>query len=175
MPISNICLFAIICIGPTLAKKPPPTAGQFLIKIRDSELVGFDAMKTWEEHPAKPPKIFILLTMAIDINIGKLAYQYDKIGIQKRNTTERLAIYERTMLNWATKSSLPLIVVESTGASLESLRSKVPKHRKRDVEFISFRNTEDLNDVGVAESLSVLKGLDRSLTLRNISESDIGC
>jgi hypothetical protein len=113
-------------------------------------------------------KIFVILTMAININIA-----IDIPGApQQRNHLERRSLYERSVSFWSENSSLPIVVVETTNASLNSLRERVSSSRNESFEFLSIPPRNN-HDIGAAEASAVQDALRTSILLKGRSNSDL--
>ena len=117
-----------------------------------------------ETRPTSPARLFVLLTMAInpflDLTVRGMH--------QQRNVTERLVTYQRSVRAWADNSSLPVVVVENTGADLAPLRAQVTNSaRAREFEFHSLPVRANLSDdIGAAEANAVIDAIDASTMLR---------
>jgi hypothetical protein len=107
--------------------------------------------------------------MTIDVNFRTPNYTAEG---QQIDPVVRRGIYERSVRFWATNSSLPVTVVENSGADLASLRRLVPKERRASFEFISVKPRHD-HDIGSMEVSAVLDALNASTLLKNRRAVDL--
>lgn len=96
-------------------------------------------------HLVKRPAVFVLLTMAVSVNVHVNVSGHAQVRGQKR----REFTYARALAFWAGSTTLPIVVAENTGADLGFLEELVPPHRRPSVEFLSLpaRNTHDIGEL----------------------------
>jgi hypothetical protein len=96
--------------------------------------------------------------MAVNVNV--------KVHLKQiKNSSTRLETYERSVSHWAMNSSLPVIVVETTGADLSSLKACVGAERIKSFEFLSIK-ARHTHDIGSAEASAVSDALKISQLLK---------
>lgn len=125
-------------------------------------------LKSGSEH-FRDQQVYILLTVTLNINV-KLHWG-DNIP-QQRGRSARRNIYERAVKFWSSNCTLPIIVVENSGADLRFLKRLVPDDRKASVEFLSVAPRQ-LHDIGAAEVSAILDVLKLSKLLRSRRSSDL--
>ena len=80
---------------------------------------------------------------------------------QQLDEDDRRRTYEESVLRWATESSVPVMLVENSGASLDSLRARIPAARRPTFELVSVNRstTCDEMEIGCHEAMAILDGV----------------
>lgn len=123
------CEVVFIKYGNTLRFNVMPAATQARVDLEDKK-----KCQPWAQKPVEVtrPRVFVLLTMTIDVNFRTPNYTAEG---QQIDPVVRRGIYERSVRFWAVNSSLPVTVVENSGADLASLRRLVPEERRSVLNF----------------------------------------
>ena len=129
---------------------------------------------------SNPPCYDLIVILTATIRIAIRAGN----GAQQNSSSSRRSTYEASVRGWATRSNLPVLFVENSGANLDSLRQQVPLDRKEPFAFLSIpratpanltilhdgrassrpvRNDLDDNHLGHAETRMMRKALDLPL------------
>ena len=112
---------------------------------------------------SNPPCYDLIVILTATIRIAIRAGN----GAQQNSSSSRRSTYEASVRGWATRSNLPVLFVENSGANLDSLRQQVPLDRKEPFAFLSIpratpANLTILHD-GRASSPPAWNGLDDNL------------
>ena len=80
---------------------------------------------------------------------------------QQLDEDDRRRTYEEAVLRWATESSVPVMLVENSGASLDSLRQRIPTARRPTFELVSVNRSTTCaeTEIGCFEAMAILDGV----------------
>lgn len=121
--------------------------------------------------------MYVILTACINVflDLSKTSWMRNSKGShpwQQVSSSDRLALYERSVGHWAANTSTPIVFAENSGANLTSLRRRVPVWRQQTFEFLSLPKPL-AGDIGRAEAMTVLSALQHSRLLADIDDSDL--